>query len=308
MDIRIAFVAALVPTAQLIAQPTPLFHWTFDQTAGNIAHDAYGGMHGTLLNGANWAPGQGHHNGACRFDGVDDRIIAGPCDITSGGPGFSISLWVKVDLVTGAERTLVAKTVGPNESDHIWSIAFVSGSALRFRLRTGSATNTLTTAPSSLFAGSWYHVAATYDGATMRILLNGSLMASMAANGLLGFHPHGPASFAARSTGTAPFSGWLDDIRVYDIGLTVDDITDILFEDEVTVGMSDAPRMSGPGQLRLPDGSWRSLTIMDTAGRIVATNRITGGNTEDVGTLPTGLYLVCLQDGAQRRGWPMFFP
>lgn len=304
----LALVAGILLPPAVLAQTPAVFHWKLDEPEGTtVAHSEYGGPPGILQYGAEFQPTSGHHEGAVRFDGVDDRIILGPCDITTGGPGFSVSLWVKPDFVTAAERTLVAKAVGPAESDHIWSLSFINGTGLCFRLRTGGSTTVLTTPPSSIFGGSWYHVAATYEGSTMKIHLNGSLMASTTASGLYGYHPEGPACFGARSTGTAPFSGWIDDIRIYDLGLTEEEIVDILMENEVTVGIDDRPIITQRGSLNIPAGAWRSMTIMDTAGRALMTQRLTSNN-EDIGTIPTGLYLVCLQSETRRRTWPMFIP
>ena len=305
----LALVAGVLLPPAVSSQPAAVFHWKLDEPEGTVAHSEFNGPPGILQYGATFEPTSGHHVGAVRFDGVDDRIILGPCDITTGGPGFSVSLWVKPDFVTGAERTLVAKAIGPAESDHIWSLSFINGTGLCFRLRTGGATTVLTTPPSSIFGGAWYHVAATYEGSTMNIHLNGSLMASTTANGTYGYHPQGPASFGARSTGAAPFSGWLDDIRIYDLGLTEDDIVDILFENEVTVGIEEErPHLSGVGTLILPSGAWRSMSIMDSAGRIVLTRSLNARSTEDIGTMPNGLYLVSLLGDAQRRTWPLHMP
>ncbi len=305
----LAFVAGILLPPAVLAQTPAVFHWKLDEPDGTtVAHSEYGGPPGILQYGAEFQPTNGHHEGAVRFDGVDDRIILGPCDITTGGSGFSVSLWVKPDFVTAAERTLVAKAVGPADSDHIWSLSFVNASAIRFRLRTGGVTTVLTTATSSIFSGAWYHVAATYEGSTMKIHLNGSLMATTTASGLFGYHPEGPACFGARSTGTAPFSGWIDDIRIYDLGLTEEEIIGILLEDEVTVQVGeDRPVITHRGALNIPHGNWLAMTIMDTAGRVVLTQPLAGNN-EDIGNIPTGLYLVCLQDDTRRRTWPVFFP
>ncbi|MCU0320628.1 MAG: LamG domain-containing protein [Flavobacteriales bacterium] len=220
------FAGALV----LHAQAPPMFHWPLDETSGTVAADIQGGQDGSLQGGVVWAPEDGHHQGAARFDGVNDRILLGPCDITSGGPGFSLSLWVKPDFVTGMERTLAYKAVGTSASDHIWSLAFVNATALRFRLRTGGTTTELMSPPGTLFSGVWYHVVASYTGTQLRIHVNGALMASTNASGTQGFHPQSPASIGATPSGSAPFSGWIDDVRIYDRGLSDGEIFDLLFE------------------------------------------------------------------------------
>lgn len=307
MDLRAALAAALLPAVPLAAQPTPLFHWMLNETGGTVAYDVYNSVSGILQGGATWAPTAGHHGGACRFDGVDDRIILGPCDMTTGTGQFSLSAWVRPDFVTAMDRTILAKTVGTAAQDHIWSMTFVNASALRFRLRTGPVTTQVSTAPSSIFSGVWYHVVGAFDGSTMLIYLNGALMAETPASGATGFHPHAPASVAALSTGAAPFSGWIDDIRLFDRGLSQQDVIDILFEDDVATSLRrDPPRMMSDGRLALPEGRWTQGSLLDATGRIVrdiVSTDLTGGF--DLSGTPQGLYLVHLQEQEQRAAWPI---
>ncbi len=307
MDLRTALAAALLPTAPIAAQPVPLFHWTLNETNGSVAHDVYNNASGILQGGATWAPTAGYHGGACRFDGVDDRIILGPCDMTTGTGQFSLSAWVRPDFVTAMDRTILAKTVGASAQDHIWSMTFVNASALRFRLRTGPTTTQLSTAPSSIFSGVWYHVVGSFDGSTMRIYLNGALMAETPASGATGFHPHAPASVAALSTGAAPFSGWIDDIRLFDRGLSQQDVIDILFEDDVVTSLREnPPRLMSDGRLALPDGRWTHGRLLDTAGRNVrdiTSTDLAGGF--DLSGIPQGSYLIHLQGQERRAAWPI---
>lgn len=307
MDIRITLIAALVPTAQLFAQPTPAFYWKLDESSGTVAHEVFNTASGILQGGATWAPTEGHHTGACRFDGVDDRIILGSCEMTTGTGGFSLSAWVRPDFVTAMDRTILAKTVGPAAQDHIWSMTFVGASALRFRLRTGPVTTELSTAPSSIFSGAWYHIVGSFDGSAMRIYLNGALMAETPATGAMGFHPQAPASLAALSTGAAPFSGWLDDIRLFDRGLSQQDVIDILLENQLSTQVaSERPWVQPGGQLVLPNGRWTGGSVVDAAGRQVrslASNDIANGI--DLRGIPLGLYLICLQTPDRQATWPI---
>jgi hypothetical protein len=291
------------------AQSGAQFHWPLDELGGAVANDVAGGTSGVLQGSVLWDPDGGHHQGAARFDGVDDRILLGPCDMTTGGTGFSISVWVKPDFVTAQERTIIAKTSGPAASDHIWSLAFVNATALRFRLRAGGSTTELSSPPSTLFSGTWYHLVASYDGAMMRIHVNGALMASTAKTGSLGFFPQSPASLAAQSTGTFAFSGWVDDVRIYDRGLTDAEIITLLFETLSTeVGEHERAHVDAAGMLRLPQGDWERLRVMDLGGRILLDERTSGRNTMHTGTLTAGMFLVCLEGPGVQSVSSVFVP
>lgn len=285
---------ALLSTA-LLAQ-APSHHWPLDEASGATATDIAGGSNGILQNGVTQQPSGGWFGGAYQFDGADDRVDIGPCDITTGAGGFSISLWIKAGLMTGTEQVLIAKTLGPNTDDYVWSLSQVNSTAVRFRLQTSGTVTELTTTGSNLFSGSWYHLAATYDGSMMRIYINGALITFTAKAGGIPYAPMSPASMGDRLDGFASFLGQLDDVRLYDHGLSDAEIFDILLGD-VTTGVEEeaAVAWTPEGGLVLPPGPWERMKIMDAHGRII-TERNAGA--VDVPALrdgAPGLYLVCLQ-------------
>ncbi|MBK9148640.1 MAG: LamG domain-containing protein [Flavobacteriales bacterium] len=275
----------------------PLFHWPLDEGTGSVAH-AWGGSHGTLVGGVTWSPAGGHHQGCARFDGVDDRIVLGPCDITTGNGAFSLSLWAKADFVTGMDRTLMAKSTGPNASDQVWAVAFVSGSGLRFRLRAAGNSYAIDTGPSSLFGGQWYHIVGTYDGAQMRLYLNGSLMGTATASGLIGLHPQSPASIGALSTGAQPFSGWIDDVRIYGRALSAAEVMELLMEQMITSITGATSPTVVDGAVNVPAGIHR-ITIHDQLGRLLHETRAQGPAMLPLPAEGLGLLLIGIegQDG-----------
>ncbi|MBL7981174.1 MAG: LamG domain-containing protein [Flavobacteriales bacterium] len=289
--------AALLLFRLACAQAGPVFHWPLDESSGTVAQPVAGNSPGILSGGVLWDPLGGHHQGAARFDGVDDRILLGPCDLTNGGGALTLSVWVKPDFVTAMERTLIAKTTGPQPADHHWSLSFVNASAVRFRLNAGGTTTELSTSPSSIFSGTWYHIVASYDGAQMRIHVNGALMAATPKTGAIGMAPQSPASLGARSTGAAPFSGWLDDARIYARALSDQEIIGLLFE-TLTTGIPNAARSTlsiNNGALSLPTGIWEHLRLYSISGALLAEQRLqSGSNAVYLDTPSAGLFLVCL--------------
>ncbi|MBK6831224.1 MAG: T9SS type A sorting domain-containing protein [Flavobacteriales bacterium] len=295
----------LILSSSTFAQSGPVFHWRLDETSGNTAYATAGSSNGTLVGSVLWDANGGHHQGAARFDGVDDRIVLGSCDLTSGGQEISLSLWVKPDFVTGMERTLIAKTSGPQAGDHVWSIAFINATALRFRLRTGGTVTELSAPPSSLFGGAWYHIVATYDGSQMRLYVNASLMGSTPKTGSVDYAPQAPASIAATSTGAQAFSGWIDDVRIYDRALPDAEILDLLFE-TITTTVPETTVSLKNGSLHCTT-DWQRMEIMDAMGRSLASYTRTT-NTVDLPPLSAGIYLVCLQGHGTRTTTRLMVP
>lgn len=299
--------AVLSVTAQ---SPGPVYHWPLDETEGIVAQDLSGGQHGTVIGGATWHPSAGHHGGAIRFDQVSQRITMGACDITTSGNGFSISVWVKPDMVSGNERMVVAKTIGPQAIDQAWSLSFVNATALRFRLRLAGTTHELTTSQLSIFSGAWYHVVGSYNGSQMKLHVNGSLLATLSVSGTVGFHPDSPASIGAQFTGTAPFSGWVDDLRIYDHGLSDQEIFDLLLG-EVATAVDDAqqPYLDGTGYLRLPGSGWSTVSVFDLTGRSVVSHRtLQGADAVPADGLTSGVYLVHMAASGRESTRRVYIP
>ena len=263
----VAFIPIMV--SRTVAQSPGIHHWPLNEEGGTVAIDHAGTSHGTLVGGAEWAPDDGYFAGAARFNGVQARIETGPCDLVNGAGAISITAWVKPDLVTGMERTLIAKANGPD--DHVWSLAIVNATALRFRLLAAGQLVELASSPSLITSGIWYFIAATYDGTEARLYVNGSMIASAPVTGTIGHHPGVPVAMGALHNGQHAFSGWMDDVRIHDQGLNDMDVLALLFEN-VSVGIDQiAPALGRPYHIELLDTQGRvldrSVTYPDTTGR-----------------------------------------
>jgi VCBS repeat-containing protein len=82
--------------------------------------------------------------------------------------------------------------------------------------------------------GVYYHLAATYDDNGMRIYVNGQLR-----NNLPGFTPLVPGSGVLFSSPSAPLDGLLDDVRLYNRGLSAAEIAILSFQ---CGGVSEIPQ------------------------------------------------------------------
>ena len=289
-------IAALLTAISSFAQTVPSFYWPLDEIGGTIAHDPIGASDGQLQGNTQWQSTGGHHGGALRFNGNDARVDLGPCDLTTGsGQQLSLACWFKPEIVSGTERILLAKTIGPNEEDFIWSLSLVNSTGARFRIRTGGLLHTIEIPPSSIFSNTWYHLAATYNGITLRLFLNGSTAANGVAEGAIGYYPQAPATMGNLYNDAMPFFGSLDDVRVYDQAVNGLEVIDLVIGD-IAMEVQDAPVIvRADGSLLLPLGNWNSLRVLDASGRTLLTDRINDGHVTALSALPSGLYLVCLQ-------------
>lgn len=311
MDRALFLLTSLRLAGQLHAQP-PVHHWPLNESSGTVAVDVTGASDGMLQNTASWQPAGGQVGGSLLLNGNDARVVAGPCDLTTGtGDALSLACWFKPVIVSGSERILMAKTIGPNDSDFVWSLSLVNNTGARFRLRTAGVVHTVEIPSLSIFSNAWYHLAATYDGSTMRLYLNGSLTYSGLAMGTIGYHPQAPTSLGNLISDARPFFGSLDDVRMYDRALTDQEVVDLVIGNLSTAVPETGPPiiLRADGSLQVPPGPWDHVRIMDPQGRVLLDQALAPSSIPP--SLPdraAGIYLVCLQDGSHGMTQRLYLP
>jgi hypothetical protein len=208
-------------------------HWKFDEAIGSgaTAIDSSGkGNTGTIAGAIRTASGYLTGNGLS-FDGVDDYVNLGPMNIP--GSAMTIACWVKFDaFTTGSSRDdrIISKSTGVNEQDHYWMLSTIaSGTGTRLRLRLKTATTTTLIASSgNIVTGQWYHAAATYDGANMRLYLDGVLVGTLAKTGAIAQSASVNAWIGRNPNGYGPMDGTMDDVRIYSSALTLAQIQSLI--------------------------------------------------------------------------------
>jgi MYXO-CTERM domain-containing protein len=100
--------------------------------------------------------------------------------------------------------------------------------AIRFKLKTGGTTTTLISPADQLTAGQWSHVSATYDGARMRIYLDGTEVASTAANGAVDASAAVPVAVGDQPQGGRAFGGLIDEVFFYTRALSATELAALM--------------------------------------------------------------------------------
>ena len=107
--------------------------------------------------------------------------------------------------------------------------------------------------------------------------------------------------------GIEPFSGWIDDVRVYDVALSDAEIIDILFEG-VTTSIADPSTACSPATLQQLVIGYDDVTLTDAMGRAVLHRTINTSSAVELPALSAGIYLVCLQGHGTRTTTRMVVP
>lgn len=216
-----ALTATEISSLYAIATGGGLFaHWKLDETIGTTADDATSnGNDGTLNGNPVWTT-SGQREGALDFETSDgvDRIDAGYFDVT--GANLTLAAWIRQETPLNDARIII-KSSSNSGADQSWGLTADQNGELDLRVKAGGTWDRVQ-APGVISAGMWHHVAGTYDGATMRLYLDGELVATKthASGGAIASAPSRAVTIGDSPIGARPFDGLIDDVRVYDITLT----------------------------------------------------------------------------------------
>ena len=215
----------IVLSEHLFEDYRTIAHWMLDETEGIVAFNSIGDNHGSVFGDPMWQPVEGREDGALQFDGIDDHIatdtVLDPAD-----RWFSVLAWVK----GGAPGQVVMSQADGSGNGGTWLGLDENGG-----LMTG-----LVPPPEGRFIvaplgsqavitdGQWHHVGFVWDGSYRYLYLDG-IEVARDTTALVPSHlqsSDGGLYIATSKTLDAGtfFSGLIDDIRIYGMALTADDI------------------------------------------------------------------------------------
>ena len=148
-------------------------------------------------------------------------------DITGS---ITVATWVRATSfgVGFNEERLVFKGTGVS-TENIYTLGIADSKAMfSLHLAGFGGSDCLGNSPcivsnTTLVTGRWHHVAGTYDGATIRIYVDGQLGGSQSVVST-GTADANPVLFGSRPDGQDSLTGFLDDVRVYNRALSGDEI------------------------------------------------------------------------------------
>ena len=168
---------------------------------------------------------------ALSFDGVNDRVALGaaPATLNITGSQITNSAWVYLNTAVGGDSIIRKNIVH-------YGLSFqVTPNRFRFEISTNTTCDSIANAASvtAPVAKRWYFVAATYDGANIKMYVNGVLEATTAktgnlANSLCGLTGQTTdfniGNYFRNSADAEMFDGRIDDARVYNRALSAGEI------------------------------------------------------------------------------------
>ena len=209
------------------AAPVPLAQGMVGFWRGETdASDLIGGHSGTFYTGQTaTAPSVtpwGKVGGAFDFDGT--VYVQVPSAAALKTPQMTAEAWVSPAAPTGFNAVIACGS--SRDGGDTWYLGVTSGTP-QFYSHGGD----LLPAPSAIPMNRWTHLAITFDGTTKCLYVNGVQVASQGGLGALAYDPAPvPVTIGADWAFNAPadvFTGWVDEVSLYDRALTRDEILDI---------------------------------------------------------------------------------
>jgi len=209
-----------VSGAAQAADPSLVGWWKLDDGSGTTASDSSGnGNDGTLMGGAQWAVGK--FVMAVEFDGVDDYVEVPHSEILTVDNEVTVMAWIHTSRHGGPPpegyQGIIAKSNGPRS----YSLYTQNAGTLHFSTA-GTGTDSVATVP----LNEWAHVAAMVAAGEHRYYINGELTATSGSGIVLPGTADTATVVIGRTNEGAnrSFLGRIDDARIYDRGLSQEEI------------------------------------------------------------------------------------
>lgn len=193
--------------------------YSFNQGSGTTAPDDSGnGNSGTLWN-ATWSA-SGRYGGAVSFNGSNAWVTVADADSLDLTSGMTLEAWVRPAATMGKTwRTVILK----EQTGQLVYALYANNENRKPSGHLYSGGDIFANGASQVAANAWTHLAATYDGATLRLYVNGSQVKSRSFSGAMP-NSAGPLRIGGNSVWGEYFNGLIDEVRIYNRALSAADI------------------------------------------------------------------------------------
>jgi hypothetical protein len=186
--------------------------YAFNEGAGTTVSDASGNANNGTISGATWTT-SGRYGSALVFNGSSSIVTIPDSPSLHLSSGMTLEAWINASTTRGW-MDVVYKGM---------DIFFLEGSSPGGQPGTGLTLSNgglpLVYSTSVLPLGTWTHLAATFDGTTLRLYVNGTQVGSQPWSGTIGGSTS-PLTIGGDAVFGQYFAGTVDEIRVYNVPLS----------------------------------------------------------------------------------------
>jgi Concanavalin A-like lectin/glucanases superfamily/Bacterial Ig domain/PKD domain/Glucose / Sorbosone dehydrogenase len=194
--------------------PAPVAAYSFDAGSGTALADASGNGNNGSISGATWSA-SGKYGGALAFDGANDLVSVADANSLDLTTGMTLEAWLFPDALGTTWRTAVLK----EQSGQLIYALYANTDTARPSGHVFVGGDVDTRGTTTLPLNAWSHLAATYDGSTLRVFVNGVQASSRAVGGPI-LTSTGALRIGGNNIWGEWFSGRIDDVRIYAQPLT----------------------------------------------------------------------------------------
>ncbi len=191
--------------------------YSFNEGAGTTVTDVSGNGNNGTITGATWTT-SGKFGNALVFNGTNAQVTIPSSTSLRLTTGMTLEAWVYPTSVPAGWRSVIDKNV-----DGYYLMGSTSVANQIAVGGTWTSGNQNTVGPSVLAVNTWTHLAATFDGATVRLYVNGTLLASQAQTNALA-PTTGTLQIGGDSYPGEFFAGNIDEVRIYNRALNATEI------------------------------------------------------------------------------------
>lgn len=195
-------------------------YWSFQSGAGQTAFDISGNKNdGPFIGSPKWIPGK--YGPALMLSGSAQYIRVPTNPVLKPTGAITIAFWAK-PTATGSSLRLIDCENAGGSVGYVIAQGLVSGWLCRIG---GTITNTST---GILTLNIWQHVCATYDGANIRLYINGIVVDTKAKTGAIGYSGSSDVFIGSIPTVGSYWPGAIDDGRIYNRALSSQEIKQLV--------------------------------------------------------------------------------
>jgi hypothetical protein len=185
-----------------------------NEGSGTAVSDVSGNGNNGTISGATWTT-SGKYGNALSFNGTNALVTINNAPSLQLTSGMTLEAWVYPTTVNNAWRDVIYKG-----NDNYYLEGTSSNSS---RPAMGGTFGSDLYGTGALTANTWAYLAATYDGATMRLYVNGVQVSSRAQTGAIATSTN-PLQIGGDSIYGQFFAGRIDEVRIYSRALGVAEI------------------------------------------------------------------------------------
>jgi len=222
--VAVLFIAGLLTTTSYakIDPQTCVGMWLFDEGSGNVAKDSSGNENdGEFVENPKWVDGE--LGKALEFDGIGSYVDCGEDESLNIPTGGSVTMcaWVNSKVgSTAAWQGIMAK----RDANYSYGINLVTGA---FQICTSGGSG-IAGFNYNLPADEWTFICGTMSNGPSELYVNGELFGTTGTGGGVLSSAANLFRIGASFSNGEIFNGTIDEVAIFDVVLTEDEINDIM--------------------------------------------------------------------------------